>query len=161
MGRYPQQHLEVLKIPMEVLAMDTIGHLPMNSKGNRWALAAIYLHTFYVFAVPMKEKSAGIVVKAYLSGILAQKCWSVAILSDNGTEFKNKVLNEVCNQLGIKRLFSNPFYPQGNAKVEHIHNFLKRTLTKISTRLQSTKACNDSTLLWVTLNGKENKCWWC
>ena len=34
------------------------------------------------------------------------------------------------NQLGIKRLFSNLFHPQVNARKENIHNFLKQTLTK-------------------------------
>ena len=42
------------------------------------------------------------VVQVYLSGILAYKGRSLTILSDNGTEVKNKVLNEVCDQLGIK-----------------------------------------------------------
>ena len=54
----------------------------------------------------------------------------MAILSGNGTEFKNNVLNEVCDQLGIKGLFASPFHPQGNAKVENVHNFLKRTIIK-------------------------------
>ena len=115
---------------MAVLAMDTICHLPWTSKGNRLAATAICLHTSYMFAVPMKEKSAEIVIQAYLSDIVAHKGGSVAILIDNGTEFKNKVLNKACDQLGIKGLFFNPFCPQGNAKVEHIHNILKRTLTK-------------------------------
>ena len=88
---------------MAVLEIDTLGHLPVTSKGNRWALTAICLHTSYVFTFLMKEKSAENVVQAYLSGILVHKGRSVAILSDNGTEFKNKVLNEACNQLGIKR----------------------------------------------------------
>ena len=58
------------------------------------------------------------VVQPYLSGILTHRVESVAILSDNGTEFKNKMLHKVCDQLGIKRLFTNPFHPQGNAKVK-------------------------------------------
>ena len=70
------------------------------------------------------------VVQVYLSNILPYIDRSVAILSGNGTEFKNKVLNEACDQLDIERLFSNPFHPQGNAKVENVHNFLKRNLTK-------------------------------
>ena len=88
MASYLQQQLEVLKIPMTVLAMDTIGHLPIPFKGNRWALTVICLHTSYM--------SAENVVQAYLSGILilTKKGGSVAILSDNGTEFKNKVLNK-------------------------------------------------------------------
>ena len=78
----------------------------------------------------MKEKSTENVIQAHLSGILAHEGRSVVILSDNGIEFKNKVLNETYNQLGIKRLFSNLFHPQGNAIVENVHNFLKWTLTK-------------------------------
>ena len=115
---------------MAVLAMDTIGHLPITSKHNRQALTAICLHTSYMFAVTMKEKSAENLVQTYLSGVLSQKDGSVSILSDTGTEFKNKVLNEVCDQLGIERLFFNPFHPQSNAKVENVLNFLKRSLTK-------------------------------
>ena len=129
MAWYPQQYLEVPQSPMAVLPMDTIGHLPITSKGNRWALTAICLHTSYMFAVPMKEKFAENVVQAYLYGILAHKVESVAILCDiSSTEFRNKVLNEVCDQLDIKRLFSNQSHPKGNAKVENVYNFLKSTL---------------------------------
>ena len=130
MARYPHQHLEMPQLPMAVLEIDATDCLPIISKGNKWAFTAFYLHASYMFAVVMKEISAENVVQAYLSGVLSHKGGSVAILSDNGTAFKNKVLNEVCKQLHIKRLFSNPFYPQGNAKVENVHNFLKRTLTK-------------------------------
>ena len=130
MARYPQQHLEVPKTPMTVLAMDTIGCLPITSNSSRWVLMDICLHTSYVFAVPMKETIAESIVQHYLSGILTHRGGSVTILSNNGTEFKNEMLNEVCDQLGIKRLFTNPFCPQGNAKVENVHNFLKRSLTK-------------------------------
>ena len=108
---------------MAALAIDTTGCLPITSNNNRWDLVAICLHTSCMFTIPMKEKSAENVVPAYLSGILAHKSSSVAILSDNGTDFKNKELNEACHQLGIKRLFSTPFHPPGNAKVENVHNF--------------------------------------
>ena len=72
---------------MTVLAIDTIGHLLVTSKGNRWDLTAICLHISYLFAVPMKERSAENVIQAYLLGILAHKGGSVAILSNNGAEF--------------------------------------------------------------------------
>ena len=133
MTNHPQQHLEILQIPMEVLAMDTVSHLPISSKCNRWGLTAICLAMFYMFAVPMKETSAENEVQAYLSGIISCKGGSVAILSDNGTEFKNKVLNDIYDLLGMKPLFSNPFHPQGNAQVENVHNVLIRTLTKFLT----------------------------
>ena len=64
--------------------------LPITSKGNRWALIATCLHTYYVFAVPMKEKPAEYVIQVYLLGILAHKGGSLATLSDNSKELKNK-----------------------------------------------------------------------
>ena len=73
------------------------------SIGNRKDLTAICLHTSYVFTVPMKEMSAENVIQTYLSLIVANKGGSVAILSDNGAELKNKTANEACNQLIIKR----------------------------------------------------------
>ena len=62
----------------------------------------------------MKEKSAENAVKAYLSGIFTHKGGSVEILSGNGTELKKAVLDDACEQLGIKRLYSNLFHPQWN-----------------------------------------------
>ena len=67
-----------------------------------------------MLTIPIKETSAENVVQAYLSGIFAQKGGSIAILSDSGTEFNNTTLNKACEQLGIKRLFSNPFHLKGN-----------------------------------------------
>ena len=84
----------------------------------------------YVFAIPMKETSAENVVQAYLSGISAHKGGSISILSDNGREFKNTVLDHTCKQLAILRLFLNLFYPLGNLKIENVNNFFKRTLSK-------------------------------
>ena len=110
---------------MTVLAINITGHLPVTSKVNRWALTAICSHTFYVFAVPMRENSAENAVQVYLSVIPAHKDGSVTIFSGNGSEFKNKAVDEACDQLGIKRLFSNLFHPQGISRIENVHNFLK------------------------------------
>ena len=61
-GTGSTKHLEIPQIPMAVLAIDTIGHLLVTSKGNRWALTAICLHTSYMFAIPVKKKTAKNVV---------------------------------------------------------------------------------------------------
>ena len=56
--------------------------------------------------------SAENVVQDYLSGVVAHKGGNVAILSNNGTDFKNTSLNETCDQHGTRRLFSNQFPPR-------------------------------------------------
>ena len=53
------------------------------------------------------------------------------ILLDTGTEFKNTLMDQVLKQLGIERIFSAPYYPQSNGKLEVFHKYLKPTLKKL------------------------------
>ena len=53
------------------------------------------------------------------------------ILSDNGAEFKNNLMDQVLQQLGIDRIFSAPYHPQRNGKLEVFHKYLKPTLKKL------------------------------
>ena len=53
------------------------------------------------------------------------------ILSDNGTEFKNNLMDQVFKQLGIERIFSAPYHPQSSGKLEVFHKYLKPTLKKL------------------------------
>ena len=50
--------------------------------------------------------------------------------TDNGTEFKNKILDEVCEKLGIKRVYSPVYTPQSNGKLEGFHRFFKACIAK-------------------------------
>ena len=130
MTMYAHLHLEIAKIPIAILAMDTIGRLPATLKGHHDALTAIWLHMSFIFAIPLKEKSAHHIVYAYLTGILAKVGEGCAILLDNGTEFCNKSFIAACGQLGIKWIYSNTFHPEVSSCVENCHNLLKRTVTK-------------------------------
>ena len=38
----------------------------------------------------------------------------------------------VFNTLGMKCIYSNPYYPQGNRRIENVHNFLKHTIAKFT-----------------------------
>ena len=57
--------------------------------------------------------------------------WPRYILSDNGTELKNKLMDDVLQQLGINHIFSAPYNQQSNGKLEVFHKYLKPTLKKL------------------------------
>ena len=38
----------------------------------------------------------------------------------------------VFDTLGIKHIYSNPYYPQGNGRIENVHYFLKCTIAKFT-----------------------------
>ena len=43
------------------------------------------------------------------------------ILSDNGTEFKNKIFEQVAKELGVVyKLYTPPYHPASNGRIEAI-----------------------------------------
>ena len=45
---------------------------------------------------------------------------------DNGTEFKNKLLESYCNNKNIKLIHSSPYHPQTNGVVELVHKEIRK-----------------------------------
>ena len=63
-------HLEIPQVPFAGCAVDTIGLLPMTSKGSKNALTFMCLLTSYLISVPLKLKTAEEVTMAYVKHIL-------------------------------------------------------------------------------------------
>ena len=61
-------------------------------------------------------------------------CPHSTFLLDNGAEFKNNLMDQVLQQLGIDRIFSAPYHPQSNGNLEVFHIYLKPTLKKLCER---------------------------
>ncbi|GKB91702.1 putative ribonuclease H-like domain-containing protein, partial [Tanacetum coccineum] len=68
----------------------------------------------WVFFLATKDETSGI-LKTFITEIENQLDYKVnVIISDNGTEFKNSVMNQFCEIKGITREFSVPRTPQQN-----------------------------------------------
>ena len=117
---------------MKFISMDIIGEFnPPSERGNKYALTVICMHTGFTFCIPIPDKSAATVAKAYINNVY---CWfgaSHKILTDNGKEFKNALLNEVVKEIGVEhKIYSPPYHPQSNGKIESFHYFLKACMSK-------------------------------
>ena len=85
-------------------------------------------------AFPIPDKSADTIVSSFINEYLPVHMCPWYILSDNGMEFKNSLMNQVLQQLGIDRIFSAPYHPQSDSKLEGFHKYLKPTLKKLCER---------------------------
>ena len=117
---------------MKFISMDLIGEFhPPSSKGNRYALTIICMFTGYTFCIPLPDKKAETVLKAYMDHVYCKHGGSLKILSDNGTEFKNKLMEEVSKELGVEyKVYSPSYRPQSNGRIESFHYFLKACIAK-------------------------------
>ncbi|GJV57077.1 putative ribonuclease H-like domain-containing protein [Tanacetum coccineum] len=72
----------------------------------------------WVFFLATKDETSGI-LKSFITGIENLIDLKVKIIrSDNGTEFKNRIMNEFCEMKGIRREYSIARTPQQNGIAE-------------------------------------------
>ena len=93
-------------------------------------MTVIDMLTGFTIAVPIKNKNAETICEAYRDNVYCVFGGSSRMLTDNGFEFKNKEMQEVCDTLGLKHIFSPVYTPQSNGCLEGWHRFFKACIAK-------------------------------
>ena len=129
--QYLLQMTEIPDRPFDKIAIDLVTNCKTSTSGNKHILTIIDHLTGWPEAFAILDKSADTIVATFISEYLPLHMFPQYILSDNGTEFKNSLMDQVLQQLGIDRIFSAPYHPQRDGKLEVFHKYLKPTLKKV------------------------------
>ena len=125
------KHFKVPEVPMQLICMDLVGPIYLvTSRGNHFIVTCIDMLTGFTIAVPIKDKMASTVCDAYRAHVYCIFGGSARILTDNGTEFKNEQMDELCRQLNMKRVYSPVYTPEANGRLEAWHHFFKACVAK-------------------------------
>ncbi|GJR35115.1 putative ribonuclease H-like domain-containing protein [Tanacetum coccineum] len=99
----------IIRKPLELLHMDLFGPVSVESiNKKRYCLVVTddFSRFSWVFFLATKDETSEILCK-FIIGLENQLNHNVKIIRcDNGTEFKNHAMNELCAEKGIKREFS-------------------------------------------------------
>ena len=109
--------------------MDLITNLPKN-QGFSAIFVVVDVMTGYVCLKPLKSKS-GKTIRNVLEDICCTFGIPEIIQSDNGREFKNKEVQELCENYLIDQRFSLPYSPETNGKVERMNRCIGAALKKL------------------------------
>ncbi|GJW70585.1 putative ribonuclease H-like domain-containing protein [Tanacetum coccineum] len=113
--------------PLHTLHMDLFGPTSVRSINHASYCLVItddYSRFCWVFFLAKKDETSDI-LKTFIRQIENQLNQKVKIIrSDNGTEFKNRVMLEFCGEKGIKQEFSNARTPQQNGVAERMNRTL-------------------------------------
>ena len=123
--------MEIPNKPSNKIAIDLVTECETSTSGNKHILTIIDQLPGWPEAFPIPEKSADTIVSTFINKYLPVHMCLRYILSDNGTEFKNNLMDQVLKQLGIEWVFLAPYHPQSNGKLEVFHKYLKPTLKKL------------------------------
>ena len=100
--------------PFDKIAIDFITQCKTSTSGNKHIATIIDHLTSWPEAYPIPDISADIIVSTFINEYLPVHLCPRYILSDKGTEFKNNLMDQVLQQLGIDRTFSAPYHPQSS-----------------------------------------------
>ena len=122
--QYPLQMTEIPDRPYDKITIDLVTECKTSTSDNKHIPTIIDHLTRWPEAFPIPDKAADPIVATFINEYLPVLMCPQYILSDNGTEFKNSLMDQVLQQLGIDRIFSAPKYPQSNGKLEVFHAYL-------------------------------------
>ncbi|GJV46311.1 putative ribonuclease H-like domain-containing protein [Tanacetum coccineum] len=110
--------------PLHMLHMDLFGPTNVKSlmkKSYCLVVTDDFSRFSWVFFLATKDETSGI-LKTFISEIENQLDYKVKVIrSDNGTEFKNSIMNQFCEMKVIKREFSVARTPQQNGVAERMN----------------------------------------
>ena len=118
--------------PLHSISMDLIGpiHTASSGAGKRVPLyvwVACDPATHMVWLEPIYNKSAESVYAAIVNRLLLEEGRFAVVLTDNGSEFRNSLLNDAFRLLSTRRRFTPAFHPRGN-ETERVNRFIGEQL---------------------------------
>jgi hypothetical protein len=117
--------------PFYQIGIDIVGPLPCSKKGKRYIVVAIDYLTKWPEAKALSQATAEQVAQFIYEDIICRHGCPMKILSDRGTHFNNKMIQELMQKFEIKHLFSTPYHPQTNGLVERFNRTLCESLAKL------------------------------
>ena len=114
----------VVERPWQVVAGDIMGPLCKSRRGYEYVLVFQDLFTRWVECVPLRKVKGEAVLKELVERVFLRYGTPEVFLSDNGTEFKNRVIDEYLAKKGVHHTTIPPYYPRANP-VERVNRTLK------------------------------------
>ena len=135
-------------MPMDRMATDILGPLPITEDGNKYILVISDYFTKWTEAFPMPNMETKIVAKLIVEEVVARFGTPRIIHSDQGRQYESELFAEMCRFLNIQKTRTTPYHPQSDGMVERFN----RTLTSmLSAYVQENQSDWDTHIPYVMM----------
>ena len=116
--------------PWHTLSIDLIGRLPATRDKYKFILVCVDHLTRYTTTSPLKNKSASEVATALIR-TFCEHGFPTCLLSDNGTEFNNKLITELAALMGFRHKTIVAYHPSSQGLVERKNGSIMTALRQV------------------------------
>ena len=113
--------------PWQVVLADCMGPFPSSARGNEHLLIFLDAFTRWIECVPIKKKNAATIKRQLEERVFLRHGTPEIFHSDNGTEFKNRVIDLFLAERGVTHTTTPPYHAQANP-VERVNRTFKTML---------------------------------
>ncbi|XP_057195726.1 uncharacterized protein LOC130557734 [Triplophysa rosa] len=124
--------MPIIEVPFGRIGMDLVGPLPKSARGHEHILVIVDYATRYPEAIPLRKATAKNIAKE-LFLMFSRVGIPAEILTDQGTPFMSRMMNDLCQLLRIQQLRTSVYHPQTDGLVERFNQTLKRMLRRVVT----------------------------
>ena len=128
--------------PWDTLSIDIVGPLPADHC-QEVLIVFVDCYSRYTILVPSSNHTSNTVSEALLRVVVPYFGMPRRLLSDRGREFVSEIWSKLLSSLGIQRVLTSPYHPEGNAINERSHRTLNNMLRARLLEGSSTKAWVD------------------
>ena len=107
--------------------MDIVGPLPADRR-HEFVIVFVDCFSRYTVLVPASNYTVDTVSSALLRHVVPYFGTPRRLLSDSGQEFVGEVWGKLTHSLGIQRLLTSPYHPEGNSINELSHRTMNNML---------------------------------
>ncbi len=129
-GPAPIQQYPLPTRPFECVSVDLL-QLPPSHQESKYIVVMVDMFSRFVILESIAEKIARAVAHAIVSRLISEHTASRVLLSDNGAELRNKILQEICSQFNITQTFTIAYHPASNGLVERANRKILEALRPI------------------------------
>ena len=116
--------------PFELISIDTTGSFVESDTGERYVVSIIDHFSGWPECYAVKDKSAETVASLLLEKFIPTHTCPRAIISDNGTEYVNAIVELLLKRLKVAHIRTSVANPQGNSKCERSHRVFNDIIAK-------------------------------
>jgi hypothetical protein len=114
--------------PFEICHIDLSGPFVTTKRNMKHILVFKDYLTKWVEIFTLQDKSEFAVAKCFVDEIILRHEAPSAFMSDQGTEFVNKVMNQISVLLRIRRITTSPYHPRADGLAENMVGVMKDSL---------------------------------
>ncbi|MES9881558.1 MAG: reverse transcriptase domain-containing protein [Sedimenticola sp.] len=112
--------------PLDRLATDILGPLPLTPRGNRYVLLATDHFTKWVEIMAVPDQTATTCANRLLNDVISRFGCPLTLHSDQGRNYESSIFRELCRLLEVKKTRTSARNPKCNGQAERFNRTLLR-----------------------------------